>query len=322
MTFTLRPTTPADIPTLHRLMRDFAAYEKLQHRFRITEAGLHDALFADGPADASILAEIDGTTGRLRAVVLTFGTFSGRRNLFVEDIYVEPAHRGRGIGLALFRHMARIAVAARLHRHGVERAGLEHAGDRVLPPHRRASRCAAGSRSNSAATRLTRWPKEQAMADQTFDLRRRRRRPRRLRRRDPRRATRHEDRGGGARAPGRHLPQLGLHSDQGVAAHLRDQPPAAPSARFRFCRRRVAFRDRQGGEALARGGEAAVAGRGASAAQEQGHGVRRHRQARGQADARGGEGRQAGGDTELAAHHPGDRRARPRSFQASRRTAS
>ena len=40
-----------------------------------------------------------------------FGTFSGRHNLFVEDIYVDPAYRGRGIGLALFRHMARLAVA-------------------------------------------------------------------------------------------------------------------------------------------------------------------------------------------------------------------
>ncbi len=79
---------------------------------------------------------------------------------------------------------------------------------------------------------------------------------------------------------------------------------------FGFRRRRTALRHRQGGEALARGGEAALAGRRASAAQEQGHGVRRHRQARRQADAGGGEGRQAGRHAEVAAHHPGDRRAR------------
>jgi GNAT superfamily N-acetyltransferase len=110
VTFTLRPTTPADIPTLHRLMRDFAAYEKLEHRFKITEAGLHDALFGAKPMLDSILAEVDTTPVGFALWYFLFGTFSGRYGLFVEDIYVEPAHRGRGIGLALFRHMARIAV--------------------------------------------------------------------------------------------------------------------------------------------------------------------------------------------------------------------
>jgi GNAT superfamily N-acetyltransferase len=110
MTFTLRTTTPADIPTLHRLMQDFAAYEKLEHRFKITEAGLRDALFGDRPALESILAEIEATPVGFALWFMTFGTFSGRWGLFVEDIYIEPAHRGRGLGLALFRHMARIAV--------------------------------------------------------------------------------------------------------------------------------------------------------------------------------------------------------------------
>lgn len=111
MTFTLRPTTPADIPTLHRLMRDFAAYEKLEHRFKITEARLHDVLFTDNPTLHSILADVAGAPVGFALWYFTFGTFSGRHGLFVEDIYVEPAHRGRGIGLALFRNMARIALA-------------------------------------------------------------------------------------------------------------------------------------------------------------------------------------------------------------------
>jgi ribosomal protein S18 acetylase RimI-like enzyme len=109
--WSLRPTTAADIPTLHRLMRDFAAYEKLQHRFRITEAGLHDALFADGAIMRSILVDGDAATIGFALWYFQFGTFTGRWNLFVEDIYVDPAYRGRGIGLALFRHMARAAVA-------------------------------------------------------------------------------------------------------------------------------------------------------------------------------------------------------------------
>jgi ribosomal protein S18 acetylase RimI-like enzyme len=108
--FALRPTTPADIPTLHRLLRDFATYERLQDRFVITEAGLHDALFAPNPPLDSILVDVDGTTVGFALWYFIFGTFSGRHALFVEDIYVEPAYRGRGIGIALFRHMARIAV--------------------------------------------------------------------------------------------------------------------------------------------------------------------------------------------------------------------
>jgi GNAT superfamily N-acetyltransferase len=108
--YTLRPTTPADIPTLHRLLRDFATYEKLQHRFEITEAALHDALFAPNPPLSSILVDISHTTIGFALWYFLFGTFSGRYGLFVEDIYVDQAHRGHGIGLALFRHMARVAV--------------------------------------------------------------------------------------------------------------------------------------------------------------------------------------------------------------------
>jgi GNAT superfamily N-acetyltransferase len=92
-------------------MRDFATYEKLQDRFRITEAGLHDALFGPKPVLDSILVDMETATIGFALWYFTFGTFSGRYGLFVEDIYVEPTHRGRGIGLALFRHMARVALA-------------------------------------------------------------------------------------------------------------------------------------------------------------------------------------------------------------------
>jgi GNAT superfamily N-acetyltransferase len=108
--FTLRSTTPTDIPTLHRLMRDFATYEKLQHRFKITEAALDNALFGAKPVHDSILVDIGPKTVGFALWYFTFGTFSGRFSLFVEDIYIDPANRGQGIGMALFRHMARIAL--------------------------------------------------------------------------------------------------------------------------------------------------------------------------------------------------------------------
>jgi GNAT superfamily N-acetyltransferase len=111
MNASLRPTTAADIANLHRLMRDFAAYEKLEHRFKISEASLHDVLFGAKPMLESMLADVEGTTIGFALWYFQFGTFSGRCGLFVEDIYIEPTHRGGGIGLALFRHMARVALA-------------------------------------------------------------------------------------------------------------------------------------------------------------------------------------------------------------------
>ena len=110
MTFILRPTTRTDIPVLHRLMRNFATYEKLEHRFNITESELHAALFDPTPPLEAILAETSGAPVGFALWYLTFGTFSGRYSLFVEDIFVERPFRGRGIGLALFRHMARVAL--------------------------------------------------------------------------------------------------------------------------------------------------------------------------------------------------------------------
>jgi GNAT superfamily N-acetyltransferase len=107
--FTLRATTPADIQALHRLLREFAIYEKLQDRFVITEAKLHDALLGTKPALESILVEADGATVGFALWYFFFGTFTGRYSLFVEDIFVTQAYRGHGIGLALFRHMARAA---------------------------------------------------------------------------------------------------------------------------------------------------------------------------------------------------------------------
>jgi len=109
--FSLRAATAADVPTLHRLMRDFAVHERAQERFQITEAGLHTALFTPKPPIYAVLAICDGKTVGFARWFLFFGTFSGRYGLWVANIYVEESYRGIEIGLALFRHMARIAVA-------------------------------------------------------------------------------------------------------------------------------------------------------------------------------------------------------------------
>ena len=70
---------------------------------------------------------------RLRALVSTFSTFRGQPGLYLEDIFVKPAYRGRGIGKALLAAVARLAVDARLRPAGVVGAELERTRDRLLP---------------------------------------------------------------------------------------------------------------------------------------------------------------------------------------------
>src|SRR4051794_33068033 len=109
---TLRDATLADIPHLHRLLRGLAEYEKLLDHFTATPADLHDALFGPAPRAFAILAEPDGAPPVGMALSYhTFSSFGCRRGIFLEDLFVDPAHRGQGIGLALLRHLAARALA-------------------------------------------------------------------------------------------------------------------------------------------------------------------------------------------------------------------
>jgi GNAT superfamily N-acetyltransferase len=109
---TLRDATAADIPHLHRLLRGLAEYEKLLDRFIATEADLHKALFDPAPHAFAILAEpARAAPVGMALCYYTFSSFACRRGIFLEDLFVEPADRGRGIGLALLRHLAARAVA-------------------------------------------------------------------------------------------------------------------------------------------------------------------------------------------------------------------
>ena len=109
--FTIRPASPADIPAILRLIRGLADYERLSHEVTATEADLHAALFAPQPRAHAILADIDGRSAGLALFYYTLSTFKARSNIFLEDLFVEPNHRGSGIGLALMRHLAARAVA-------------------------------------------------------------------------------------------------------------------------------------------------------------------------------------------------------------------
>ena len=82
----------------------------------MTQADLHAALFGPQPRAYAMLAEADGAAVGLALWYYTFSTFRGRPDIFLEDLFVEPAQRGHGIGLALLRHLAQRAVAENCRR--------------------------------------------------------------------------------------------------------------------------------------------------------------------------------------------------------------
>lgn len=109
--FTLRDARPEDLPEILRLVRALAEYERLLHEAVGTEEDFHAALFGPNPRVFCTLAERDGRAVGQAIWFYNFSTFTGRPGLYVEDIFVEPEHRGLGIGQAFFRHLAARAVA-------------------------------------------------------------------------------------------------------------------------------------------------------------------------------------------------------------------
>ncbi|VVD98174.1 GNAT family N-acetyltransferase [Pandoraea anhela] len=110
MSLTLRAATDGDVSAIHGLMRELAVFEKLLDIFEATPESVHEALFGDTPAAECLMAEWEGKPVGYALYFHNFSTFLGRRGLYLEDVYVQPAMRGRGVGQALLRRLARIAV--------------------------------------------------------------------------------------------------------------------------------------------------------------------------------------------------------------------
>ena len=108
--FNLRDAAPADAADVARLVRDLAAFEKLLPEARGTAETFHEQLFGAQPAAYAMVAEIGGRVVGLALWFYNFSTFACRRGLYVEDVYVEPQHRGLGIGRAFFGAMAQRAL--------------------------------------------------------------------------------------------------------------------------------------------------------------------------------------------------------------------
>ena len=105
----IRPAVPGDVPVLLELVRELAHYEREPDAVQASEADLARALFEQQVCSAHV-AEVDGEVVGFALWYPTFSTWTGRSGLWLEDLFVRPAARGRGLGKALLQALARVAV--------------------------------------------------------------------------------------------------------------------------------------------------------------------------------------------------------------------
>lgn len=108
----LRDATPADVPLVAHFVRALAEYEKLAHLAIGTEEQFHALLFGNPPRAHALIAAWEGAPVGFALWYFAVSTFTASTKLYLEDIFVEPAHRNRGIGRAIFADLARRAIAA------------------------------------------------------------------------------------------------------------------------------------------------------------------------------------------------------------------
>ncbi len=106
----IAPASERDVPLLLELIRSLAEYERLADQVMATEERLRASLFGERPAAEVLIARVDGTGVGFAVFFHNYSTFLGRAGLHLEDLFVRPAWRSRGIGQALLRSVARVAV--------------------------------------------------------------------------------------------------------------------------------------------------------------------------------------------------------------------
>src|ERR1039458_5655326 len=148
--FTLREARPSDANAIVSLIRALAEYERQPENCHADPKLLEEHLFGEKRFAEVILAEMGGETVGFALFFHNYSTWLTRPGLYLEDLFVTPAHRGLGIGEALLTHLARLPASRgrgrwgcgkspprpRVRADGVERAHLERARDPFLPPAR------------------------------------------------------------------------------------------------------------------------------------------------------------------------------------------
>ena len=108
--FALRPAEPRDVPRLVALITELADFEQLSHLVETTPERLHPHLFGERPVAECVVGEVAGEVVGFALFFTNFSTFRCRPGLYLEDLYVQPAQRQIGLGQALLRHLAALAV--------------------------------------------------------------------------------------------------------------------------------------------------------------------------------------------------------------------
>lgn len=106
----LRAARQADVPLILGFIRELAEYEKLLHEVQATEAGLRQQLFGPQPRAECVIAEYGGKPAGFALFFHNFSTFLAKPGLYLEDLYVKPEFRGKGVGRKLLAHLAALAV--------------------------------------------------------------------------------------------------------------------------------------------------------------------------------------------------------------------
>lgn len=106
----VRPAAPRDVPAIVGLIHELADFEKLSHLCQVNAETLAPHLFGDTPSVECVVGEVSGAVVAFALFFPNFSTFLAKPGLYLEDLYVQPAHRGTGLGQALLAHLARVAA--------------------------------------------------------------------------------------------------------------------------------------------------------------------------------------------------------------------